>query len=220
MDLSHDIPPTVATLSTALEELTQRFTQQETERARERETAVAARNKDREVFEAELKAQKKATEAAIKAAADAAAALTTTQAGSSNSEPSTAAPATPVEPRLKTKEPAPFNPANKDVPVRTWIFTMDSYFKVMGSRIRDKQKIDFAVTLLAGPALQWSRQMLQRQQEPGFNRARRGMHSRREGQKRPTCRPPTSFKQHGRSSAPPSQRVFKPSTPAKPRAYA
>ena len=120
------------------------------------------------MFEAELKAQKKATEAAIKAAAYAAAALTTTQTWSSNSEPSTGAPATPMEPRLKTKEPAPFNPANKDVPVRSWIFSMDSYFKVMGSRIRDEQKIDFAVTLLAGLALQWWRQMLQRQQEPGF----------------------------------------------------
>ena len=88
--------------------------------------------KNREVFQAELKAPKEATEAAIKAAAHAVAALMITQAGSKNSEPFTAASAPPVELRLKTKEPTPFNPANKDAPVPSWIFTMNCYFKVMG----------------------------------------------------------------------------------------
>ena len=109
----------------------------------------------------ELAASKVAAEETRKAL-DALGNIDTPASSSSNVDASA-----PKEPRLKPKEPTVFNPTAKDSSVRSWLFTMDSYFKVMGSRIRDDAKIDYAVTLLAGPALQWWRQKLMSQQQQG-----------------------------------------------------
>ena len=44
--------------------------------------------------------------------------------------------------------------------MRTWLFSLGNYFDALGTPAEeDQQRIAFAVTLLAGPALEWWRQM-------------------------------------------------------------
>ena len=62
----------------------------------------------------------------------------------------------------KPKPPKPplFDPSGKDANVRTWLFALGNYFEALGTPAEeDQQRIAFAVTLLAGPALEWWRQM-------------------------------------------------------------
>ena len=61
---------------------------------------------------------------------------------------------------LKPQKPTPYDPSAKDANVRTWLFAINNFFTAM--RIPDDgdaTKIDYAVTLLQGPALEWWRQM-------------------------------------------------------------
>jgi hypothetical protein len=60
----------------------------------------------------------------------------------------------------KPPKPALFDPSSKDANVRTWLFALGNYFEALGTPAEeDQQRIAFAVTLLAGPALEWWRQM-------------------------------------------------------------
>ena len=60
----------------------------------------------------------------------------------------------------KLPKPAPFDPSSKDANVRTWLFSLGNYFDALGTPAEeDQQRIAFAVTLLAGPALEWWREM-------------------------------------------------------------
>ena len=71
----------------------------------------------------------------------------------------------------KPPKPAPFDPSSKDANVRTWLFSLGNYFDALGTPAEeDQQRIAFAVTLLAGPALEWWRQMTLLAQRQGLLR--------------------------------------------------
>jgi len=62
--------------------------------------------------------------------------------------------------RLKPVKPQPYDPTSKDANVRTWLFSLNNYFKAAGIPNHDDEgKISFAATLLQGAALEWWRQM-------------------------------------------------------------
>lgn len=62
--------------------------------------------------------------------------------------------------RLKPQKPQPYDPAAKDANLRAWLFSMNNYFQAMGIPGNDDAaRVNYAVTLLQGAALEWWRQM-------------------------------------------------------------
>ncbi|CAI5471080.1 unnamed protein product [Closterium sp. Yama58-4] len=63
---------------------------------------------------------------------------------------------------LKPQKPESFDPSQRDANVRTWLFMLNNYFAASGVQEADaQQRIEYAVTLLRGPALEWWRQLTQ-----------------------------------------------------------
>ncbi|CAI5484601.1 unnamed protein product [Closterium sp. Yama58-4] len=63
---------------------------------------------------------------------------------------------------LKPQKPQSFDPSQRDANVRTWLFMLNNYFAASGVQKADaQQRIEYAVTLLRGPALEWWRQLTQ-----------------------------------------------------------
>jgi hypothetical protein len=61
-------------------------------------------------------------------------------------------------PELKPSKPQGFDPSSKDSNVRTWLFGVNNYFRALGvAEDQHQRRIDFAVTMLQGPALEWWR---------------------------------------------------------------
>ncbi|CAI5467973.1 unnamed protein product [Closterium sp. Yama58-4] len=61
---------------------------------------------------------------------------------------------------LKPQKPESFDPSQRDANVRTWLFMLNNYFAASGVQEADaQQRIEYAVTLLRGPALEWWRQL-------------------------------------------------------------
>jgi len=79
----------------------------------------------------------------------------------------------------KPTAPGKFDPSEKDSNVRTWLFAMDNYFDALGMTPDDEEEcIKTAVTLLAGPALEWWRHVCENDRggsavEPADNAPRR-----------------------------------------------
>ena len=180
---------TVTSLNSVVEQLQQQLAALQTKHT-----------EDTEQFQRELQAQREATTAAAKRAEEAASALAQSQVSASNGSDASEVATPAYEPRLKTKEPPLFNPSVKETSVRSWVFTVNNYFKAVGAKVRDEQKINFAVTLLAGPALQWWRQLLQSQQQGGSTlstsgSASVGIGSAISGQTAPACAIPTTWEE-------------------------
>ncbi|CAI5474719.1 unnamed protein product [Closterium sp. Yama58-4] len=63
---------------------------------------------------------------------------------------------------LKPQKPESFDPSQRDANVRTWLFMLNNYFAASGVQEADaQQRIEYAVTLLRGPTLEWWRQLTQ-----------------------------------------------------------
>ncbi|CAI7870949.1 unnamed protein product [Closterium sp. NIES-53] len=63
---------------------------------------------------------------------------------------------------LKLQKPEPFDPSQRDANVRTWIFMLNNYFAASGVQDADaQQRIEYSVTVLRSPALEWWRQLTQ-----------------------------------------------------------
>ena len=61
---------------------------------------------------------------------------------------------------LKPQKPTAYDPSQKDSNVRTWLFSVNNFFAAADVPAdAEEAKINFAVTLLQGPALEWWRQM-------------------------------------------------------------
>ncbi|CAI7802682.1 unnamed protein product [Closterium sp. NIES-54] len=63
---------------------------------------------------------------------------------------------------LKLQKPEPFDPSQRDANVRTWIFMLNNYFAASGVQDADaQQRIEYSVTVLRSPALEWWCQLTQ-----------------------------------------------------------
>ncbi|CAI5482703.1 unnamed protein product [Closterium sp. Yama58-4] len=63
---------------------------------------------------------------------------------------------------LKPQKPESFDPSQRNANVQVWLFMLNNYVAASGVQEADaQQRIEYAVTLLRGPALEWWRQLTQ-----------------------------------------------------------
>jgi hypothetical protein len=61
-------------------------------------------------------------------------------------------------PSVRVREPDKFDPTAQGASVRIWLFQLQNYFSVVGMT-DDRARVNYAVTLLRGAALEWWRQI-------------------------------------------------------------